>query len=94
MNFDDLYKRIDKLAEDWEKTSGKTNRPALLIVAEQNGERVHYVFTNASYADRMRMVFDIILPQMLKEEKEPSHRLFIKLQILIKMKSLVDGFKS
>ena len=94
MNFDDLHKHINKLAEDWEKTSDKTNKPVLLIAAEQNGERVHYVCTNASCADRMTMVFGVILPQMLEEEKEPSHRLFIKLQILKNMKDLFDGLKS
>lgn len=94
MNFDDLHKHINKLAEDWEKTSDKTNKPVLLIAAEQNGKHVHYVCTNASCADRMTMVFGVILPQMLEEEKEPSHRLFIKLQILKNMKDLFDGLKS
>lgn len=94
MDFDDLHKRIDKLAEDWNQASDKTNKPALLIAAEQNGKRMHYVYTNASYADRMTTVFGVILPQMLEEEKEPSHRLFIKLQILKNMKDLFDGLKS
>ena len=93
MDFDDLHKRIDKLAEDWNQAGDKTNKPALLIVAEQNGKRMHYVYTNASYADRMTMVFGVILPQMLEEEK-PLHRQFIKMQILKNMKNLVDGFKS
>ena len=91
---DDLHKRIDKLTEDWNQASDKTNKPALLIIAEQNGERMHYVCTNASCVDRMTMVFGVILPQMLEEEKEPSHRLFIKLQILKNMKDLFDGLKS
>ena len=93
MNFDDLHKHIDKLAEDWEKTSDETNKPALLIIAEQNSKRVHYVCTNASYADRMTMVFGVILPQMLETE-EPLHRLFIKTQILKNVKGLFDGLKS
>ena len=93
MNFDDLHKRIDKLAEDWDQASDKTNKPALLIVAEQNSKRVHYVCTNASYADRMTMVFGLILPQMLETE-EPLHRLFIKTQILKNMKDLLNGLKS
>ena len=91
---DDLHKRIDKLTEDWNQASDKTNKPALLIIAEQNSKPAHYVYTNTSCADRMRMVFDIILPQMLKEEKEPSHRLFITLQILKNMKDLFNGLKS
>ena len=91
---DDLHKRIDKLTEDWNQASDKTNKPALLIIAEQNGERMHYACMNASCADRMTMVFGVILPQMLEEEKEPSHRLFIKLQILKNMKDLFDGLKS
>lgn len=93
MNFDDLHKHIDKLAEDWNQASDKTNKPALLIIAEQNGKRVHYVYTNASYADRMTMVFGVILPQMLEAE-EPSRRLFIKMQILKNMKGLFNGLKS
>ena len=94
MNFDDLHKRIDKLAEDWNQAGDKTNKPALLIIAEQNSKLAHYVWTNASYANRMTMVFGVILPQMLEEEKEPSHRLFIKLQILKNMKDLFNGLKS
>ena len=93
MDFDDLHKRIDKLTEDWNQASDKTNRPALLIIAEQNSKLAHYVYTNTSCADRMRMVFDIILPQMLKEEN-PLHRLFIKTQILKNIKDLLDGLKS